>query len=1078
MKIFLILWLSVSAFFADSLIFSEEEKAWIQKNRNVQFTGDPNWLPYEAFSEKGDYIGMVADHLDLIEDTTGLNFVPYVVKDWSETLTVASQRKVSVVSGDIADIVLNKNFRPIDPYLINPIIIIMKHDKHYIESLESLKGKKIAVLKDYGYTSEIFESYPDLDFIAVENIQEGLRGVSNGNFDAILASQALALYAITKMELDDLKIVGKTSVIMSVTLFIDKTKPLLHSIINKAMHSVSSAQQLKISNAWVHKDEKTIDLKWFLIILFISAFIIFIVLKMYRNVKKSKQNYKFALEGSTDAPWNWDIQNDKFNISDSFKEILGEDKDCACNYFLWTQRIHPDDLDAYNALIQDNLQGRTDTFCADYRMQHKDGSYRWIRTRAKTFYDAQGKALRMDGVCSDITTEKELDIELSRSRQLLRTIIDNVPVRIFWKDRNGVYLGYNRLFAKDIDDNEDYTFIGKTDYEMPWKEEAQGYIDDDKIVISTGTAKLDIQEQQTTPDGHKIWLSTSKVPLLNDEEEVSGLLGVYYDITEHKQHLLENEKTTKRLESAQEISHIGSWDWDMISGALTWSDEVYRIFGEEPQSFPATYEAFTSYIPQEYLAGLEETIGKAIENKAPYLYDHEVRRKDGTIRLVREAGYVRYDKEGTPISMLGTILDINTIVQAEEAIRENSELIRRLQKFDENIIASNTDLKGVITYASEAFSDISGYSIDELVGTPQSIVRHEDTPKEVFEDLWKTIQSGDVWQGELKNRAKNGVAYWVKTTVSPIFSTKNEIIGYSSIRRDITHEKQVQELHHSLEKKSSELQTLNRDLEKRIQEAVAQSAQKDHLMAQQSKLASMGEMIGNIAHQWRQPLNALSLLLQKQQIFFERGLLTPEKLEENVTKGISLINKMSSTIDDFRDFFKPNKEKSDFDIKEAVESTLELIDATLHNANIDLEIEIKEGLSVNGYKNEFSQVILNLINNARDVLVEKKVNEGKIKIFTSISDDGSTISLHVSDNGGGIPEPILNQIFEPYFTTKEEGKGTGIGLYMSKMIIEENMQGKVSATNSEEGAVFTISVALAKKQKPSKTDSDSQIHGG
>ena len=117
MKIFLILWLSVSAFFADSLIFSEEEKAWIQKNRNVQFTGDPNWLPYEAFSEKGDYIGMVADHLDLIEDTTGLNFVPYVVKDWSETLTVASQRKVSVVSGDIADIVLNKNFRPIDPYL-------------------------------------------------------------------------------------------------------------------------------------------------------------------------------------------------------------------------------------------------------------------------------------------------------------------------------------------------------------------------------------------------------------------------------------------------------------------------------------------------------------------------------------------------------------------------------------------------------------------------------------------------------------------------------------------------------------------------------------------------------------------------------------------------------------------------------------------------------------------------------------------------------------------------------------------------------------------------------------------------
>lgn len=1063
MKIFLILWLSVSALLADPLLFTKDEKKWIQENRNIDFTGDPNWLPYEAFTDKGHYIGMVADHLHLIEQSSGLHFIPYVVKDWSESLAISSQGKVSVVSGDIADKVLNKNFKPIDPYLINPIIIIMKHDKHYVESLESLKGKKIAIIKDYGYTSEIFKRYPALEFINVENIQEGLRGVSNGDFDAMLASQALALYTITQMGLEDLKIVGKTSVIMSVTLFVDKTKPLLHSIINKAMHSISSAQQLKINNTWVHNDNKGIDSKWLLIILFISLFIILAVLKMYRKAKKAKEHYSFAVEGSNNALWNWDIQKDDFHISDRFKEILGKETDRDCNYLLWTQRIHPDDLEKYNALINDNLQGRTDTIVADYRIQHEDGSYRWICTQAKTFYDAQGKPLRMDGISSDITREKELSLELIRSRQLLRSIIDNIPVRLFWKDLNGVYLGYNRLFAKDIDNSQDYRYIGKTDYEMPWKDEAQGYIDDDKEVTSTAVAKLDIQEQQTTPDGHKIWLSTSKVPLINDKEEVFGVLGVYYDITEHKQHVLENEKTTKRLESAQEFSHIGSWEWDMLSGDLVWSDEVYRIFGEVPQSFPATYEAFTSYIPHEYQAGLEAAINEAMETKTPYLYDHEVRRKDGTVRLVREAGYIRFDEEGKPASMLGTIMDINTIVQAEAAIRENSELSRRLQKFDENIIASNTDPKGIITYASEAFSAISGYSIDELIDSPQSIVRHEDTPKEVFEDLWKTIQSGSVWHGEIKNRAKNGATYWVDTTVSPVFSTKNQIIGYSSIRRDITDEKKVQELHHTLEKKSLELQSLNKDLEKRIEEAVAQSKQKDHMMAQQSKLASMGEMIGNIAHQWRQPLNTLSLLLQKQQLFSERGLLTPEKLEENVTKGVSLINKMSSTIDDFRDFFKPNKEKSDFDIRESVNGTLELIDAALHNENIDLSIDIQDGLTVHGYKNEFSQVILNLINNSKDVLVEKKKDEGEIKIHSSLSQDRSTAYLHFSDNGGGIPETILDQVFEPYFTTKEEGKGTGIGLYMSKMIIEENMQGKISVANNDRGATFTISITLVKK---------------
>jgi signal transduction histidine kinase len=295
-----------------------------------------------------------------------------------------------------------------------------------------------------------------------------------------------------------------------------------------------------------------------------------------------------------------------------------------------------------------------------------------------------------------------------------------------------------------------------------------------------------------------------------------------------------------------------------------------------------------------------------------------------------------------------------------------------------------------------------------------------------------------------------------------MFDENNTITGYSSIRHDITDEKQVELLHSSLKAKSDELIDLNRGLEERIAEGIIRSQQKDHMMAQQSKLASMGEMIGNIAHQWRQPLNALSLLLQKQQLFFDRGLLTAEKLEESVSKGTALINKMSSTIDDFRDFFKPNKEKDDFDVKEAVETTLELIDATLHNENIQLAVEIQDGLIVHGYKNEFSQVILNLINNAKDILVEKKKNEGKIKLRTSFSDNGRTLNLHVCDNGGGVPESVLDQVFEPYFTTKEEGKGTGIGLYMSKMIIEENMGGKISVKNSDEGAVFTISIALKK----------------
>ncbi len=1056
MRNFVLLLVLSSILFSYELSLNETEKRWIKQNKEVLFTGDPNWLPFEAFDEKEEYIGIVSEHLDIIEQTTGLRFLPQPTKNWTESLKIAKEGRVSVVSGDKADKILNKTFRPIDPYLISPIVIVMDYSSHYVENLHSLKGKQVAIIKDYGYTADIFEQYPQMKFVEVENIQEGLIGVSSGKFDAMLASMALARYMIANMELDNIKIAGKTSVLMQVTLFVDKNQPVLFDIINKAVRAIPAMHHHSILEKWYnYAKTKSIDLRWLWVALFISLALMIIIRLIYRKLER----YKYALVGSNDAIWNWEIQKNSFKLSPRFKEILGEDENCVWNNSLWMQRIHPDDKEAVTTLIQNNMLGKTDTFLAEYRMQHKDGSWRWIRTRAKTFFDKNAKPLRIDGICSDITTEKNLSAELIQSKKLLQTIIDNVPVRIFWKDTEGLYLGYNRLFSQDIGKDEHFEHIGMSDFDMPWQEEAQGYIDDDREVITTAEAKLNIQEQQTRPTGFKEWVSTSKVPLIDDDGKVYGVLGAYYDITAQKLHELENEKNTKRFESAQEIGHMGSWEWNMLSGELVWSDEVYRIFGEKPQSFTATYDAFKSYIPDEYHQGLENAINEAISTRKPYEYDHEVRRKDGTRRLVREAGYVRFNDKGEPVSMLGTILDINTLLETKSTQRENKELTELLKKFDENVIASNTDLKGIITYASKAFSKISGYSVDELIGKPQSIVRHPDTSKELFKKLWETIQAGKVWHGELKNSAKNGSSYWVETTISPIFDENRKITGYSSIRRNITHEKEVANLHHALEKKSAQLLTLNKNLEKRIRDAVIESKEKDHILAQQSKLASMGEMIGNIAHQWRQPLNALGLLLQKQQIFFDRGLLTSEKLEESINKGTSLINQMSTTIDDFRDFFKPNKEKAYFDIKESITETLELIDAALYNQNISLVLDVDGGNYIYGYKNEFTQVILNLINNAKDVLILSKVKHPEITISSFIQKN--TVNVQVCDNGGGIPEDIIEHIFEPYFTTKEEGKGTGIGLYMSKMIIEENMNGKLMVKNSDKGAVFTISTAFS-----------------
>ena len=229
---------------------------------------------------------------------------------------------------------------------------------------------------------------------------------------------------------------------------------------------------------------------------------------------------------------------------------------------------------------------------------------------------------------------------------------------------------------------------------------------------------------------------------------------------------------------------------------------------------------------------------------------------------------------------------------------------------------------------------------------------------------------------------------------------------------------------------------------------------KDYLLQQQSRQAAMGEMIGNIAHQWRQPLNALGLVLQN--IYFEHqmGKLDDEFMDRSVEKGKRLIQTMSGTIDDFRNFFKPNKLKERFKISKVINNMVDLIGASYQNNGIALELILDDSLEIEGYSGEFSQVILNLMSNAKDAFIENSVVDKKVII--SSRREADNMIVEISDNAGGIPNEVIKKIFDPYFTTKEEGKGTGIGLYMSKTIIETNMKGFLSVVNENNGAKFII----------------------
>ncbi len=231
--------------------------------------------------------------------------------------------------------------------------------------------------------------------------------------------------------------------------------------------------------------------------------------------------------------------------------------------------------------------------------------------------------------------------------------------------------------------------------------------------------------------------------------------------------------------------------------------------------------------------------------------------------------------------------------------------------------------------------------------------------------------------------------------------------------------------------------------------------EKEQMLLQQSRLAAMGEMINNIAHQWRQPLNRVGLNVQRLPYFYGTDKFNKEFLDMTVRDIMSQINHMSQTIDDFRNFFKPDKKKVDFNINAAIQQALSLIDDSFKSSCIEVITQITDDQFVFGYPNEFSQVLLNILQNARDAILECKIKNGFVSIFSS-NENGKRVII-ISDNAGGIPEDIIDKVFEPYFSTKGI-MGTGIGLNMSKNIIETNMGGRLTVRNIVGGAEFRIEV--------------------
>lgn len=259
--------------------------------------------------------------------------------------------------------------------------------------------------------------------------------------------------------------------------------------------------------------------------------------------------------------------------------------------------------------------------------------------------------------------------------------------------------------------------------------------------------------------------------------------------------ILELQKAKQNLDKAQEIANIGHWDLDLKKNKLFWSDETYRIFGLKPKEFEASYENFLQRIHPDDVESVKKAYSDSLADKKPYRIAHRIVLPSGEIRYVEERCEHTLDENGEISHSIGTVHDITDIKRIQIALEDtNKKLQEYIKIVDENVITSQADTKGIVTYASEAFCRISGYTKEELIGKNHNIVRHPDMPKAVFEELWKTIKSGKTWEGEIKNRKKDGSCYWVYSVISPIIGSNGKIEKYTAVRQDITDKKLIEEL--------------------------------------------------------------------------------------------------------------------------------------------------------------------------------------------------------------------------------------------------------------------------------------------
>ncbi|MBF0342653.1 MAG: PAS domain S-box protein [Nitrospirae bacterium] len=407
----------------------------------------------------------------------------------------------------------------------------------------------------------------------------------------------------------------------------------------------------------------------------------------------------------------------------------------------------------------------------------------------------------------------------------------------------------------------------------------------------------------------------------------------------------------------------------------------------------------------------------------------------------------------SPMKIQGKLHICSVIHDITERVKAQNSLVlfkKLIDQVNDAIFIINPETSKFLDVNDKACQSL-GYTREELLSL--SVVDVEGII--VDEPNWRKhvaqLRNSGPIVFESKHRRKDGSLFNVEINVKYIAIETNHYMV--AVARDISERKRYE---NELLKTTQQLEELNMTLKERVEQEVEKNRLKDVLMYEQSRHAALGELLVNIAHHWRQPLCAIGIMVQDIEDAYMYDELDKEYIERSVKTMMNELTGLSKTLDDFKSFYVTDKSKVWFSLAASVEKSVSLMRDYLKSSDTTIDFDVDDKITLYGYPNEFSQVILNLLTNIKDVFEERKITNGIIRVTAYQGSQAEGVTLTISDNGGGVRDDILEKIFDPYFTTKEKSRGTGLGLYAARVIIEKYMNGTITAVNTAEGCEFRI----------------------